>query len=145
MMKSSRLIEIGVLLCLFLLFHSCSNECSVSGIKVSELLSTSSKEKGINYCTLLDNAANGNEIAIREISLLEFNDATGYDQGEVIVDLILVLGEEKYIKSIASISKKEKILIESYIEIGFAYSEDPNLKNKKFDKVLPRVYSFLRD
>jgi len=145
MIKSNLPIKIILLLLLFLFFLSCSNSCNVSGINVSELLSVASKEKGINYCSLLKKAIKEDELAIRELSLLKFNDATGYDQGAVIIDLILELGENKYISSISEISNKEKILIESYIDIGFEYSEKPELKNKKPKNFFPKLYVFLKE
>jgi len=145
MIKSNFPVQKILLLFLFLFFQSCSNSCNVSGINVSELLSVASKEKGIDYCSLLNKAIKQDEIAIRKLSLLEFNDATGYDQGAVIVDLILELGEKKYISSISEISNKEKILIESYIDIGVEYSDRPELKNKNSKNAFPKLYIFLKE
>jgi len=145
MIKSDFLVQISSIVCLFLFFQSCSNGCNVSGVNVSELLTVASKHKRIDYCNLLDEALNGNEIAVRELSLLEFNAAAGYDQGAVIVDLILKLGEKKYIKSIFEISNKEKILIESYIDVGVEYSDKPELKNRKLKDVFSKLYVFLKE
>ncbi len=137
--------NICLLICFVLLLYSCSSECSISGIKVNELLFAVSKDRGIDYCSLLEEAVNGNELAIREISLLKFDDATGYAQGTVIVEMILKLGEEKYLKSISSISVKEKKLIKAYIDIGFEYNESKDLKNKELAELFPKVNSFLEN
>jgi hypothetical protein len=90
---------------------SCNNKCIVDNIEVSELLSTVAKEKSIDYCDLLKTTLIGNKDAIKKLSLLEFNDAVGYDHGAVIVDLIIALGETEYIKSVGSPKKQYNLKV----------------------------------
>lgn len=131
--------------CLLLLFmNSCSNKCMVNDIEVSELLSTVAKEKSIDYCRLLKIALEGDEDSIKRLSLLQFNDAVGYDHGAVIVNLVLHIGEEKYLKSILTINREEKYLIESYLDIGLVYGNNLTTKNKDLKKVFPDICKFLK-
>lgn len=98
-----------------LLINSCSNKCVVNDIEVSELLSTVAREKSIDYCELLKEALAGDKNAIEKLSLLDFEEAVGYDQGAVIVDLIVAVGETEYIKAISTINGKQKDLTSSHI------------------------------
>lgn len=135
-----------VFIAVFLIFISlsCSNKCNVEGIEVSELLATSSGEKGIQYCSLLEDALRGNEKAIAELSLLEFSNATGYDHGAVIVDLVLKIGEKKYIKAISAINKEQRSLIQSYIDVGLEYGRNPVIKSRDIKEAFPNLYLVLK-
>lgn len=93
---------------LLLFVNSCSNKCVVGNIEVSEALGTVAKEKSIDYCELLKAALAGDKNAIKKISLLEFDNAIGYDHGAVIVDLIIAIGEREYIKTISTVNSKQK-------------------------------------
>jgi hypothetical protein len=135
-----------VLLTVFLFFIalSCSNKCEVEGIEVSELLVTSSGEKGVKYCDLLSESLRGDENAILGLSLLEFSNSTGYDHGSVLVDLILKIGEEKYIQAISQTNREQKILIQSYLDVGLQYGNDSSIKSKNLTKAFPNLYSVLQ-
>lgn len=126
------------------LIPSCKDSCNIRGIEVSELLSVSAKEKHINYCALLKTALDNNKEAVKELSLLEFYDAAGYDHGSVLVDLILLIGEEKYIESISTFNPNQKKLVKSYIEVGLLYGENQNLVGKNFENSFPKLDIFLR-
>lgn len=135
----------NIVSCLFLvLLISCDNKCKVGNIEVSELLATVAMEKSIDYCGLLKIALTGDEESIKILSLLEFNDSVGYDHGAILVDLVLIVGEEKYLQAILTVSKKQKILIESYLEIGLIYSKSGVPDNTDLEKIFPEVYSFLK-
>ena len=97
---------------------ACSRQKEISGIEVSELLLVVLEEKNIDYCELLSEAIKGNESSIREISLLKINDGAAYDHGAVLVDLIELIGEDKFVQSIKSTSDIEKKWIKGYIEAG---------------------------
>lgn len=124
-------------------FVNCSRNKVVEGIEVSELLLTVSKEQHINYCNLLSEALEGNINSIRELTLLEFYDATAYDHSSVIVDLIEVIGEDKFIQSLNSISTKQKQIAKGYIEAGLEFSNNPKLQSKTFKNAFPKTYVFL--
>ncbi|HBT73482.1 MAG TPA: hypothetical protein DEB37_14905 [Lysinibacillus sp.] len=133
------------ILLLFLLVNSCSNKCVVAGIEVSELLGTAAKEKSIDYCGLLKVALSGDKNAVKKLSLLEFGNAVGYEHGEVIVDLITVIGETEYIKAISTANKEQKNLINSYIDVGLEYGNNPLLKGNDFKSAFPDLYVFLKE
>ncbi len=133
-----------LLLCSLVLITSCSNKCDIESIQVSELLSTVAKEHSIDYCRLLKRAIDGDVGSIREISLLEFNDAVGYDHGAVLVDLVLRIGEGKYIEAISQFNDAEKNLIESYFDVGISYGNNSELTNKEFEDSFPKLYAFLK-
>lgn len=130
---------------LLLFISSCSNKCVVNNIEVSELLGTIANKRAIDYCGLLETALTGDENVIKKLSLLEFNDAVGYDHGSVIVDLIIAIGEAKYIDSFPGINREQKWLIESYIDVGLEYGNNPVVKGKDLKNAFPGLYLFLRE
>lgn len=130
---------------LLLLVNSCSNKCVVDNIEVSELLGTVAKEKSIDYCELLKVALTGDKNAIKKLSLLEFDNAVGYEHGAVIVDLITIIGETEYIKAISTTNKEQKNLIHSYIDVGLEYGNNSLIKEKDFKSAFPNLYAFLKE
>jgi hypothetical protein len=122
-------------------FFNCSRQKVINGIVVSELLLIVSKERHINYCQLLNEATKGNVTSIKQLALLEIYDGVGYDHGGVIVDLIELIGEDKFIQSLAAITNEQKRNVKSYIEAGLEYGN--NLQSKTFKKAFPKTYDFL--
>lgn len=116
----------------------------INGIYVSELVIIHSREKQkINYCKLLKKATNGDIGSIKQLSLLEFYDGVGYDHGSVIVDLIEIIGENKFIQSLETINKKQKQIIEGYIEAGLEYGNNQNIQAQTVKEAFPKIYTFL--
>ena len=76
-------------------FISCIRHEVVNGIVVSELLNSAAEKQNVNYSKLLKKAIEGDENSIKQLVLLNFYDASGYDHGAVIVDLIEIIGEDK--------------------------------------------------
>ena len=132
-------------LVIFLQFLSCNSPCNVNNIEVSELLLIKSKENAYPYCSLLENSIEGDENAIRELSVLDFFDSAGYDHGAVLVDLIGILGEKEFINAIAAVDKKERNKIEAYLDVGLMYGGNPDLEGKSGEEVFPELYAFLKN
>jgi hypothetical protein len=132
-----------LLIILSVCFVNCSRHKDVNGIEVSELLLFSSKKQHINYCNLLREAIKGNDNSIREITLLEFYDATAYDHSSVIVDLIEIIGEDKFIQSLHSMNKRQKQIAKGYIQVGLEYSNNKQLQLKTFKDAFPKIYMCL--
>ncbi|MBC9798189.1 hypothetical protein [Sinomicrobium weinanense] len=132
-------------LVIFLLFFSCNTPCNVDRIEVSELLLIKSEENAYHYCTLLKASMEGDENAIRELSVLDFSDSAGYDHGAVLVDLIGIIGEKEFINAIAAVDKKERKKIEAYIEVGLMYGGNPDLEEKPVEEAFPGLYAFLKN
>ena len=139
--------EFGTKLLLFVILSMCFINCNrykvINGIVVSELLLSVSKEQHINYCKLLSEAAKGNVNSIKQLALLKFYDAVGYDHSSVIVDLIEVIGEDKFIQSLTPINKEQKQIIKDYIETGLEYGNNSNLQDQTFKEAFPKIYIFL--
>lgn len=123
--------------------NSCNNSCVIENIEVNELLLTVANENSINYCDLLNESLLGDNKSITELSLLKFEDAVGYEHGAIIVDLIFVIGEEKYLKAVSKLNKKQKNIIYYYIDIGLEYGNNPKVKSRDFEVIFPNLYSFL--
>lgn len=134
------------LVSLFLMLYGSCNKKSVKvhGIDVSPLLTEVAKEQNIDYCKLLENALKGDTNSILQFSLLEFYDGCGYDHGAVLVDMIQMIGEETYIKSIRTTNEAQRYQILSYIEVGLLYTtSNMYYPNKTVENVFPGLYSFL--
>ncbi len=133
-----------LLFCILLLcLVNCSRQKDVNGIIVSELLINVTENYNINYCEILHDAINGNSITIKKLTLIELYDSIAYDHGSVLVDLIYIIGEDKFINSIITINQKEKNLVRGYLDAGLEYGNNPNLINQSLESAFPIIYKFL--
>lgn len=115
----------------------------VNGIYVSELLLIGSKEQNIEYCELLNDAISGNGSSIKQLALLNIYDGAGYDHSAVVVDLIKLIGEDKFIYSLTSINNEQKKSIKKNIEVGLEYGNNANLQTQTFKEAFPKIYDFV--
>ena len=143
-MKKIFIERILLSIVVFMCFTCCGTKV-INGIEVSELLLIASKEQNIDYCKLLNEAFEGNDSSIRKLVLLKFYDGAGYDHGAVVVDLIELIGEDKFIYSLTTINDEQKKWIIGYIEVGLEYGNNLNLQPQTFKEAFPKVYDFLRD
>jgi len=129
---------------LWIYFVSDTGHRYVNGIYVSELLRIVSNEKhNKNYCKLLEEATKGNVSSIKQITLLDFYDGVGYDHSVVIVNLISLIGEDKFIQSLGTINEEQKNKIGSYLMAGLEYGNNPNLQGKAVKEAFPKIHNFL--
>ncbi|MDR0560481.1 MAG: hypothetical protein LBG92_09930 [Prevotellaceae bacterium] len=75
--------------------------------------------------------------------MLEFYDGVGYEHGSVIVGLIEIIGEDKFIKSLETVTEKQKQVMERYIAAGLEYGKNPNLQAPTIKEAFPAIYTFL--
>jgi len=115
----------------------------VNGIYVSGLLLAVSEYEHIDYCKLLKKAIKKDSTSIRIFTLLEIYDAASYDHGEVIVDLIGIIGEDNFLQALATINNREKAWVEGSIEVGLEYGDNPKYKGKRLKEAFPKIYKFL--
>lgn len=127
----------------FMCFACSDGRKVINGIEVSELLLSASEEQNIDYCKLLNESTEGNDGSIRKLVLLKFYDAAGYDHGAVLVDLIELIGEDKFIYSLTTTNCEEKKRIIGYIEVGLEYGNNANLQKQTFREAFPKIYKFL--
>lgn len=125
-------------------FISCSRHEVVNGIVVSELLNSATEKQNVNYSKLLKRATEGDEKSIKQLTLLSFSDASGYDHGAVIVDLIEIIGEDKFIESLSLINYEQKQNIKAYIEVGLEYGNNEKIKAKTIEMAYPKIFTFLK-
>ncbi|UTA66526.1 hypothetical protein [Emticicia sp. 21SJ11W-3] len=92
----------------------------------------------------MKSALSGDIDSIKKLSLLEFNDAVRYVHGAVIVDLILQIGEQKYLGSILSTNQEQKYLIKTYLDIGLSYGNNPKVMGTELQDIFPSIYAFLK-
>lgn len=107
----------------------CNPKCEVKGIYATELLLTVASEKGIDYCDILSLATVNDTSAIKQLSLMNFENAVGYDHGIVLVELVEMIGEKNYINAIKELNPDELNRVESYFDVGLEYG----VKDKKTD------------
>ncbi len=131
---------------LLLLLFSCKRSSCTdeTGIHVSELLLITAGKQSYEYCELLRKAVKNDKASIKTLSLLEFNDAAGYDHGSVIVDLILLIGEENYVDAVKEANSKEKSTIEAYIDVGLEYGNNPDFKSQSLNSAFPTLAKVLQ-
>lgn len=137
-MNKIKIIAVGLLLSIFM---ACNSKCNLNGISASELLMTNAEERNIDYCDILTLASSNDKSAIKQISLLEFENAVGYDHGIVLVKLIEKVGERNYIEGIKGLSAEQLNKVKSYLEVGIEYG-DTN-REQEFKKRFPQLFAFL--
>jgi len=118
----------------------------VNGIYVSTAVIIHSREQlKINYCKVLKKATTNDANSIKRLVLLDFTSGvvSSYDHGGVIVDLIELIGEDKFIQSLGIINKEQKNRISSYLMAGLEYGGNPNFQAKTLKEVFPKIYDFL--
>jgi len=142
-MKKVFLNKLLLLVMLSVCFVNCNRHKSINGIVVSELLLIASNKQHINYCKLLEEATKGNVSSIKQITLLDFYDGVGYDHSVVIVNLINLIGEDKFIQSLGTINEEQKNKIGSYLMAGLEYGDNPNLQGKAVKEAFPKIHNFL--
>jgi len=119
-------------------------EVKMNKIVVLELLLDVSGERHINYCKLLRNAIKNDSASIRAFTLLKFHGGeSSYNHGWVIVDLIGIIGEDKFIRSLAAINDREKGGVKGYIRAGLEYGKNPRFQGKPLEEAFPKVNAFL--
>lgn len=96
-----------------------------------------------NYCCVLKLALDNDKESLKKVSLFDFSDGFIYEQGNTLLELIQIVGEENYIIAIKDISKDDKKKIISYLEAGIDFSENEKFKNKTVLEIYPSLYEFL--
>jgi hypothetical protein len=126
----------------FILVHIGDGDRTVNDIHVPGMLSFLSwKYYKINYSKLLEKAMMDDEKSIRRLVLLNFDGANGYAHGAVIVDLIEIIGEDKFIQSLTTIHSEPKRNVTSHIRVGLEYGGNPNFKGKTLEEAFPKIYA----
>jgi hypothetical protein len=119
---------------------SCENKCNINGVEIGSLLISNAEEQGVNYCELVEKSFNNDNISIRQLCLLHFENSVGYAYGEVLVSLLAKIGEQQFLNALKGISKSEKHRVESYLDVGLEYGESHFVKDD-----FPKVYFFLKE
>ncbi len=131
----------------FSIFNSCIDpKCrGVREVDVSTELLYAAKQLNINYCSLLRKSLNHDFESLKKISLLNFeNDAT-FLHGSVLIDIIGILGEDKYVDILKGITSQEKKRIETYLMAGLHFPEQRKKYNDTWEvkEAFPILYAFL--
>ena len=133
-----------LLITFFFLMISCKEECKdLIGNEINEMLIINADKNQINYCSLYTKAKEGNIEAIRKISLLNFEDSSGYEHGIILIDLIEYTGEKKYISALSTITIEEKRRLFAYLDVGLQYTDNTKFKEKEVKNVFPTLSVFL--
>lgn len=121
---------------------SCEQKCNLSDLEIGPLLISNAEEQGVNYCELVKKSFNHNTKAVKQLSLLNFENSVGYEHGEVVVELVLKIGEQRFLDALQGINKSEKNKVESYLDVGLEYGSS-DLKGQTIKQAFPKVYLFL--
>lgn len=124
----------------FIFSISCQERCRVNELEINELLILNAKEQGVNYCEILKRSLQKDSSSIKQLSLLYFENSVGYMHGEVLVNLIIDIGEQEFLNALQGIRKAEKTKIHAYLDVGLEYG---NFGNHNLKDTFPKVYVFL--
>lgn len=88
-------------------------------IRVSENLLSSLSPDEATYLPLLSKAAKGDSIAlVNFIKINSIEDATGYEHGFVIFQLMKEVGDVRFSKALSKLDASELRNISNYLEVG---------------------------
>jgi len=149
-----RLFFIVLSVCLVLLLYNTlsffvdaiNDSEEVNGIYIGrEILHCAYDKKFINYRKLVRKAIKGNARAIRKIALIDCESSASsfIFNGSVLIDIIEIIGEERFIHIVRNMNKNQKILLRAGIFGGMDIQE--HLKGKKFKEVFPKIYAFVHE
>lgn len=93
-------------------------------------------------CSLIESSLQGNQKSLLEIMQIETWNATSYDHGVLLVNLLRKLGEPHFVKTIYPLSFYERQRILSLLEVGLEYDqqEDAYLG---LERAFPTLYKTL--
>jgi hypothetical protein len=123
---------------------SCEKKCNINGIEISPLLISNAEEQRVNYCELVEKSFNNDAQAIKQLTLINFENSVGYEHGEVVVGLVSQIGEQQFLNALHGVNKSEKNKIASYLDVGLQYGNF-NLNGQNVKEAFPKVYSFLNE
>ena len=126
----------------------------VNGIYISRVASwTAYNEYGIDYYNLVKKATTNDTDAIRTIVLLNLNGKSTSAfiyHSAVIIGLIELVGEDKIIYSLRTISKEQQLNIwlniyEGMGNASWVYEDYPRLTGKSAEEAFPKIYAFIHE
>jgi len=118
--------------------------CNVEGIEPSYLLLTLSNRDDYDYCDSLDQALQGDLLALKRLTMFHFEGGSSYEHGIVLLEVIDRVGENKYLEAVKDFSKKEKKTIDRYLNAGLNFSQNPKFQSQRIDLIFPQVNAFLK-
>jgi len=143
-MFACSVLSLFIIYIYFIIVYIGDHDRIVNGIRVPGILCFNCWENyKINYSKLLEKATINDAKSIKRIVLLDFDGAYSYHHGGVIVDLIGIIGEDKFIQSLTTISSEQKRNVTAYIRVGLEYGSNPNFKGKTLKEAFPKIYIFL--
>lgn len=102
---------------------------------------TLSENKSLD--TIIKLTLNGDHNSLRKLNHFPCNGgASCYEKGYVITQIIYSLGEDKFIKMIDKLDRKEIFGLEGYIAVGLEYGDndyDGKMDNKKPEIEFPKL------
>ena len=126
--KTIRNIKIASMALMLTAVSSCSPCLEVQGIRINEQLSFLAYQQ-CDYCGLIDQAIAGDCESMRELSSLYFDGGYSYEHGEVMVAIVLKVGEERFAKCVTDWPGNEKSRLLVRLEVGLEYGSFPNIQS----------------
>lgn len=103
----------------FLIYYNGYCFYGTNGIKTSELIVTVSRINDIDYCNMLRESFNNDEIFSQFISL-KFYDGSAIDHSYVVYQLYHYYGSKKFWQKASSLNSEDKMRVEGYLEYNYS-------------------------
>lgn len=100
-----------------------NNGCDVHEIYVGQSLLDSARGAGLNYCTELENALNGNQSSFRQLVTYLPGGAIDYDHGIVLIQLLCRSEEKNVLELFSTLSEQDGELLSSLLLVGVEYGD----------------------
>ena len=124
----------------YLTICSCHNETDIE--IPYDMANVDLYEDSRHYCNLVNKSVlEEDEEAMREFSLISFSGCVYNGHGDVLIEIVLKVGEEKYLKSIQNLSLAEKAQVKIYFETGMEYYQG----GKDLAEVFPKIDAYLSE
>lgn len=129
--------NIVFLLCIS--FYGCMKQPK---IPISNTLEIGLGDRYNEYVSVLNRAYDGDTIALQDFIKIDYvNDGSGYDHGYVLLQLIKIIGDEKFAKTLQKMNNKTIKTVFQYIQVGVDASDK---EKNNLEKNYPRVMIVLK-
>jgi len=113
--------------------NSCNYRCENTNlIKIKTILNK-------NYCELINESLNKDELSFNTLLRLKVNDKDIYNHGEVLLQIIDLNGEKFTIMCIDNFDKLQKFRLRIYLGAGLQKTNLNKFEGKSFDNVFPEL------
>lgn len=115
---------------------------TIKEVYVREII-TVQNDDDLDYCNLVKLSINKDSFSVSKLSCLDISEDLISNHGEVLVQLVDILGEDFFIQIAQKLNSIEKYRLYSFITIGLIETNLPQYQEKGSIKRFPKLLDYL--